>query len=143
MLTRRLAIVVTAAALGLGGMATSALADDGPVRVIGERVMDGDRILRGGKLTCWTREGRKVRFSDRAGDELIEVGDVGPVRVVEPVTAGGDGGGDGDGDVVVVPEERLSIAVPARELPRKVAGKRWRQARVIHLTCVWEGRPRR
>ncbi|MEV4802087.1 hypothetical protein AB0K18_18900 [Nonomuraea sp. NPDC049421] len=137
MLTRRLAIVVTAAALGLGGMATSALADDGPVRVIGERVVDGDRILRGGKLTCWTRDGRKVRFSDRAVDELVEVGDVGPVRVVEPVPA------DGDGEVVVVPEERLSIAVPARELPRKVAGKRWRQARVVHLTCVWEGRPRR
>ncbi|MFB9475550.1 hypothetical protein ACFFR3_39185 [Nonomuraea salmonea] len=137
MLTRRLAIVVTAAALGLGGMATSALADDGPVRVIGERVMDGDRILRGGKLTCWTRDGRKVRFSDRAVDELVEVGDVGPVRVVEPVPAGGDG------EVVVVPEERLSIAVPARKLPRKVVGKRWRQTRLIHLTCVWEGMPRR
>ncbi|MEV4470605.1 hypothetical protein [Nonomuraea sp. NPDC049504] len=137
MLTRRLAIVVTAAALGLGGMATSALADDGPVRVIGERVMDGDRILRGGKLTCWTRDGRKVRFSDRAVDELVEVGDVGPVRVVEPVQAGGDG------EVVVVPEERLSIAVPARKLPRKVVGKRWRQTGLIHLTCVWEGMPRR
>ncbi|TYB66109.1 hypothetical protein FXF51_18115 [Nonomuraea sp. PA05] len=134
MLQRRLAIVVTSAVLGLGVMAGSALADDGPVRVHGG---DGDVAVRahegprfhGGRLTCWMSDGEVVKLSKAKVAELVEE------RYIEPDLAFEDG-------VAVVPEDRLSISVPAKKLPRevvkkKIAGKRWQHSRVIHLTCVW------
>ncbi|GAA4988109.1 hypothetical protein HD597_007639 [Nonomuraea thailandensis] len=145
MLKRRLAIVATSAALGLGVMAGSALADDGPVRVHGKagEVVAGAHEGRGfhdgghggghgGRLTCWMSDGDVVRLSRAKVAELVEE------RYIEPELAEAvveDG-------VTVVPEDRLSISVPAGKLPREVvkrkhAGKRWHHSRVIHLTCVW------
>ncbi|GAA2205560.1 hypothetical protein GCM10009850_010180 [Nonomuraea monospora] len=137
MLKRRLAIVATSAVLGLGVMAGSALADDGPVRVHGG---DGDVAVeahegpwfRGGRLTCWMSDGKVVKLSKAKVAELVEE------RYIEREfadTSFEDG-------VAVVPEDRLSISVPAKKLPRevvkkKIAGKRWQHSRVIHLTCVW------
>ncbi|GAA3663632.1 hypothetical protein GCM10022224_029510 [Nonomuraea antimicrobica] len=125
MVKRRLAIVVTAAALGLGGMATSALADDGLVRV------HGGSELRGGKLTCWLSDGEVVTFSKAKVAELVEE------RFVEPELA--ETVVDEYGRVTV-PADRLSISVPTRELPRKAVSKKWRGKRVVHLTCVWDDR---
>ncbi|MEV0380283.1 hypothetical protein [Nonomuraea sp. NPDC050643] len=131
MFKRRLAIVVTAAALGLCGMAGSALADDGPVRVHGG---SDEPVLYGGELRCWLNDGKAVRFSKAKVAELIDERYIEP-ELAETVIEDG---------VAIVPEDRLSISVPARELPRsvarKVAGKRWHHGRVIHLTCVWDDR---
>ncbi|MGN9837837.1 hypothetical protein ACTMTI_06930 [Nonomuraea sp. H19] len=122
MLQRRLAIAGTAAVLGLACLAGPALADDGPVRVHGEP------DFHGGTLTCWMSDGKVVAFSKSKVDEFIDD------HVIEPaaelVTEDG---------VTSVPAHRLSISVPARELPRKI-GKKWRHRRVVHLTCVWDER---
>jgi hypothetical protein len=139
MLKRRVAIVVTVAALGLAGMAGSALADDRPggglVRVHGDA---GEPVAYGGRLTCWLSDGKVVKFSKAKVAEFIEEDFIGPdltksdlaeSDLAWPVTEDG---------ITTVPEDRLSISVPAKELPRKV-GKRWHRNRVIHLTCVWDG----
>ncbi|UBU15853.1 hypothetical protein [Nonomuraea gerenzanensis] len=135
MLKRRLAIVATSAVLGLGVMAGSALADEGPVRVHGEHGKHGDVAFEegpgfhGGRLTCWMSDGEVVKLSRAKVTELVEA------RYIEPELAAPDG-------VAVVPGDRLSISVPAKKLPRevvkkKLVGKRWHHSRVIHLTCVW------
>ncbi len=156
MMKRHLAIVATVAALGLGGMAGPALADerpDGPVRVLGghgghdghgeydRRDRHIERAPRGARLVCWTSDGEVVRLSRARAVELIDgeyaevvparaaQDDVRPARAVE--------------DEVRGTSERLTIRVPAREIGRGKAGKRWRDTRVIQLTCVWEGRARR
>jgi hypothetical protein len=127
MLKRRLAIVGTAAVLGLAGMAGSALADDGLIEGHGDSaVVHTEPVFLGGKLTCWLSGGDVVKLSDAKVAELVHE------KVIEPEHAW-DVAADG-----VVPAERVKIAVPAKELPRKVVGKRWRHSRVIHLTCVWD-----
>ncbi|MFB4277703.1 hypothetical protein ACBJ59_20595 [Nonomuraea sp. MTCD27] len=138
MVKRRLAIVATAVVLGLGGMAGSALADDGPVRVHGGhgekvKVHKPDKpVLYSGRLTCWTSDGEAVRFSKAKVAELVDEQFIEP-ELAETVVEDG---------VMVVPADRLAISVPAGELPAKVrgkvAGKRWHHKRVIHLTCVWD-----
>jgi hypothetical protein len=154
MMKRHLAIVATVAALGLGGMAGPALAGerpDGPVRVLGgqdghaerarpdghgERTRHGghtERARHGGRLVCWTDDGEVVRLSRAKVAELIddEYVEAVPARAAED-------------DVRRATPERLTIRVPAREIAGgKVAGKRWRHARVIRLTCAWEGHVRR
>ncbi|MFG1967895.1 hypothetical protein ACGFJC_01145 [Nonomuraea fuscirosea] len=154
MMKRHLAIVATVAALGLGGMAGPALAGerpDGPVRVLGghgghaerarpdghgERARHGghaERARHGGRLVCWTDDGEVVRLSRAKVAELIDDEYVAAV----PARAAED-------DVRRATSERLTIRVPAREIAGgKVAGKRWRHARVIRLTCAWEGHVRR
>jgi hypothetical protein len=137
MLQRRLAIVVTSAVLGLGVMAGSALADDGPVRVHGRT---GEVALgaherpgfHGGRLTCWMSDGKVVKLSRAQVAELVEERYIEP-ELAETVVEDG---------VTVVPEDRLSISVPAKKLPREAvkkrrAGKHRHHSRVIHLTCVW------
>lgn len=132
MLKRRLAIVGTAVVLGVAGMAGSALADDHPVERHGGAVKvhaePAEPVFLGGKLTCWTSGGGKVRFSKAKVAEFVDE------KVIDPEHAW-DVAADG---VTVVPAHRVAIAVHAKELPRKVAGKRWRSGRVIHLTCVWD-----
>ncbi|MFF4617090.1 hypothetical protein [Nonomuraea jabiensis] len=134
MFKRRVAVVLTAAALGLAGMAGSALADDGPVEVRGEGLVrvHGEPDLPAGPLTCWLSDGKVVKFSKARVTELVDEEYVEPAR---PVTVDG---------VTTVPADRLSISVPAGELPREVKiGKRWHRSRVIHLTCVWRDRASR
>ncbi|MGI5282593.1 hypothetical protein ACQEVF_04610 [Nonomuraea polychroma] len=137
MLKRRLAIVGTAAVLGLAGMAGTALADDDLVRVHPEPGHHGsvkvhaepaEPVFLSGKLTCWVSGGKAVKFSKAKVAELIGE------KVIDPEDAW-DLAADG---ATVVPADRVSISVPAKELPRKVVGKRWHQRRVIHLTCVWD-----
>ncbi|NJP90061.1 hypothetical protein HCN51_11480 [Nonomuraea sp. FMUSA5-5] len=137
MLKRRLAVVVTSAVLGLGVMAGSALADDGPVRVHGR---SGDVVVKGHgeggfqgrRLTCWMSDGKAVTLSRAKVAELVDE------RYIEPEETVVEDG------VAVVPEDRLSISVPAEKLPpgvvkRKLAGKHRHHSRVVvHLTCVWE-----
>ncbi|MFC4113082.1 hypothetical protein [Nonomuraea zeae] len=136
MLKRRVAIVVTAAALGLTGMAGSALAADGSNGDPGEGLVrvhgPGERAVHGGRLTCWMNDGKIVKFSKAKVAELVEEEFIEP-ELAESVTEEG---------VTTVPADRLSISVPARELPRK-AGKRWHRGRVVHLTCVWDEHVRR
>ncbi|SEF74088.1 hypothetical protein SAMN05444920_101521 [Nonomuraea solani] len=130
MVKRRLAIVVTAAALGLGALAAPALADDGSVRVhggSGEYGGPDERVRFGGELRCWMKDGKVVRFPRAKVTELIDERYLEP-ELAETVVENG---------VTVVPADRLSITVPARELPHRVIGKRWHKGRVIHLTCVW------
>ncbi|MGW3344572.1 hypothetical protein ACWDA3_14760 [Nonomuraea rubra] len=137
MLKRRLAIVATSAVLGLGVMAGSALADDGPVRVHGRtgevaHEAYGWKGFHGGRLTCWMSDGEVVKLSKGKVAELIEEKYIEP-ELAETVVEDG---------VTVVPEDRLSISVPAKKLPRDVvkkrlAGKHRHHSRVIHLTCVW------
>ncbi|MFG1702573.1 hypothetical protein ACFLIM_05215 [Nonomuraea sp. M3C6] len=121
MFKRRVAIVTAVAALGLAGMAGSALADEGPVRVHG----GSELVLQGGRLTCWLSDGEVVKFSKAKVTELIE-GDFVEPTLEWSVTEDG---------VTTVPADRLSISVPAKKLPGK-AGKRWKHRRLIHLTCV-------
>ncbi|WP_188190131.1 hypothetical protein [Nonomuraea sp. SYSU D8015] len=132
MLKRRLAIVGTAAVLGLAGLAGPALADGGLVDVHGDPdgtvTMRTEPVFVGGKLTCWVSGGKVVKFSRTKVAELVED------RVIDPERAW-DVADDG---VTVVPADRVTIAVAAQELPRKVVGKRWRHGRVVHLTCVWD-----
>jgi hypothetical protein len=128
MFKRRAAVVLTAVTLGLAGMAGSALADDRPVEVRGEGLVrvHGEPDLPAGPLTCWLTDGKVVKFSKARVAELVDEEYVEPAR---PVTVDG---------VTTLPADRLSISVPAGELPYKVkAGKRWHRSRVIHLTCVW------
>ncbi|MFI7125197.1 hypothetical protein ACIBQ1_05845 [Nonomuraea sp. NPDC050153] len=128
MFKRRAAVVLTAAALALAGMAGSALADDGPVEVRDDALVrvHGEPDFPAGPLTCWLTDGKVVKFSKARVAELVDEEYIEPAR---PVTVGG---------VTTVPADRLSISVPARELPRTVkVGKRWHRSRVIHLTCVW------
>ncbi|WP_327584263.1 hypothetical protein OHA25_52070 [Nonomuraea sp. NBC_00507] len=138
MLKRRLAIVGTAVVLGLAGMAGTALADDEPIRVHPKPGHDGsvkvhaepaEPVFVSGKLTCWiSGRGKAVTFSRAKVAELIDE------KVIEPENTW-ETAADG---VTLVPADRVSIAVPAKELPRKVVGKRWHERRVLHLTCVWD-----
>ncbi|MEV0236593.1 hypothetical protein [Nonomuraea sp. NPDC050786] len=142
MFKRRAAVVVTAAVLGLAGLAGTAgtaLADDGSLKVRDDgpvKVRDEGRVqvhdgpgFRGGRLTCWLSDGKVVTFSRARVTELIDEELIDP-QLAEPVTVDG---------VTTVPEDRLSISVPARELPRKVTvGKR--RHHLVHLTCVWDDR---
>ncbi|MEV1168661.1 hypothetical protein [Nonomuraea sp. NPDC049784] len=141
MFKRRVAVVVTAAVLGLVGMAGSALADDGTLHVRDDgpvKVRDDGPVrvhvepgVRGGRLKCWLSDGKVVKFSKAKVTELFDEDFIEP-QLAEAVTEDG---------VTTVPEDRLSISVPAKELPRKVTvGKRWHRSRVIHLTCVWDDR---
>ncbi|MFI7634138.1 hypothetical protein [Nonomuraea sp. NPDC049400] len=141
MFKRRAAVVVTAAVLGLAAMAGSALADDGSLKVRDDgpaKVHDDGPVrahvepgFRGGRLTCRLRDGKVVKFSKAKVAELIDEEFI-DRELAEPVTVDG---------VTTVPADRLSISVPARELPRKVKlGKRWHRGRVVHLTCVWDDR---
>ncbi|MEU6715620.1 hypothetical protein ABZ897_29500 [Nonomuraea sp. NPDC046802] len=126
MLKRRVAIVITSAMLGLAGMAGSALADDGVVRVHPDR---GHTIGHGGKLKCWMADGKVVRFSKAKAARFVEKDFIEP-GYAESVTEGG---------VTTVPADRLSMSLPTKELGYKVS-KRWKHRRVIQLTCVWDGR---
>ncbi|MGW0807409.1 hypothetical protein [Nonomuraea sp. NPDC002799] len=150
MLKRRLAIVVTAAALGLAGMAGSALADEGPARV---RHGAGRSIPAGGELTCWTSDGKVVTFSKARVVKLVRAHVIGAHVIGEHVIGEHVAGGNVVGErvlgselaesvtedgITTVPADRLSIGVPAKELPRK-ARKHRQQRRVVHLTCVWDG----
>jgi hypothetical protein len=136
MLHRRLAIAGTAAVLGLAGMTGSALAADGSIQGHAEPG-DGPVIVHtapaepdfvSGRLTCWMSGGKVVKFAAAKVAELVDEKVIDPERAWEVAADG----------VTVVPADRVAISVPARELPRKVAGKRWRHGRVIHLTCVWD-----
>ncbi|GAA3532446.1 hypothetical protein GCM10022419_009390 [Nonomuraea rosea] len=134
MLKRRVAIVVTVAALGLTGMAGSALAAGGSTGSGGD---PGGSLVRehgrsepaahGGRLTCWMNDGKVVKFSKTKVAELVEEDFIEPAQA-ELVTEEG----------VTTAPARVSISVPAGELPRKI-GKRWHHGRVVHLTCVWDG----
>ncbi|MEV4108521.1 hypothetical protein [Nonomuraea sp. NPDC049695] len=144
MFKRRAAVVVTAAVLGLAGMAATAgaaLADDGSLKVRDDgpvKVRDEGRVkvhvgpdFRGGRLTCRLSDGKVVKFSKARVTELVDEDLIDP-QLAEPATVDG---------VTTVPDDRLSISVPAKELPRKVTvGKRWHHKRVVHLTCVWDDR---
>ncbi|NUO98189.1 MAG: hypothetical protein HOV96_40515 [Nonomuraea sp.] len=127
MFKRRIAVIGTAALLGLAGMAGSALADDGGVRVHeGPGTHRVGEVRHVGKLVCWTNEGRQVRFSRAKVAEFVEE-DVIKSPLAEVV----------DGETVIA-TDRFSVSVPAAEVPRKVVKHRFR-GRVVHLTCMVDG----
>ncbi|MFI6926673.1 hypothetical protein ACIBIZ_42540 [Nonomuraea spiralis] len=125
MFKRRIAVVGTAVLLGLAGMAGAALADDGGGNRWRGSVVTEARPA--GKLVCWTGEGERVRFSKVKVAEFVEEDVIGP-ELAEVVS----------GEKVLA-TDRFSVSVPATELPRKVVKHRFR-GRVVHLTCVVDGR---
>ncbi|MCK2220043.1 hypothetical protein MF672_040545 [Actinomadura sp. ATCC 31491] len=143
---QRLATVATATVLGLAGLAGSALADDGgpvvagpdgtvTVHGDGQVKVHGDGPVKvrpgpgapGGRMACRARGGKAVKLSRVKVAELVKE------RVIDPAEAW-DLASDG---VTVVPADQVVVTLPARELPRRVAGKHWRSGRGVHLTCVW------
>ncbi|MEW9548105.1 hypothetical protein [Nonomuraea sp. NPDC050783] len=153
MLQRRLAIVGIATVLGLAGLAGSALADDGPAVVrepggkgpVAVRAEPGEPVRAGGRMTCRVEGGKAVRLpkgvKPAKGEKVsgvvklsrAKVAELVEEKVIDPAQAW-ELAPDG---VTVVPAERVVIALPARELPRRVVGEHRRPGRAVHLTCVW------
>lgn len=125
MFKRRIAVVGTAALLGLAGMAGAALADDGGVRVHeGPGAYGVVEAAHVGKLVCRTDEGRRVRFSRAKVAEFVDEDVIEPAEVVT-------------GEKVIATDQ-FSISVPAAELPRKVVKRRF-HGRIVHLKCRVDG----